>query len=77
MAIQEAKQQHPDMLVTKAVVIRETESPTEEMQHRAQVRDAVGFISATPKTLRVFVRMGLLGCWSIRVTAETTEAKQM
>uniref|UniRef100_A0A3Q0SPJ4 Band 4.1 C-terminal domain-containing protein n=1 Tax=Amphilophus citrinellus TaxID=61819 RepID=A0A3Q0SPJ4_AMPCI len=30
MAIQEAKQQHPDMLVTKAVVIRETESPTEE-----------------------------------------------
>ncbi|XP_064883397.1 protein 4.1-like isoform X3 [Oncorhynchus nerka] len=33
MAIQEAKQQHPDMLVTKAVVVRETESPTEE-QHR-------------------------------------------
>uniref|UniRef100_A0AAQ5XDW2 FERM domain-containing protein n=1 Tax=Amphiprion ocellaris TaxID=80972 RepID=A0AAQ5XDW2_AMPOC len=32
MAIQEAKQQHPDMLVTKAVVIRETESPTEEIQ---------------------------------------------
>ncbi|XP_063766355.1 protein 4.1-like isoform X3 [Eleginops maclovinus] len=36
MAIQEAKQQHPDMLVTKAVVIRETESPTEEMQHHAE-----------------------------------------
>ncbi|XP_056886910.1 band 4.1-like protein 1 isoform X11 [Takifugu flavidus] len=36
MAIQEAKQQHPDMLVTKAVVIRETESPTEELPHRAQ-----------------------------------------
>ncbi|XP_054878833.1 band 4.1-like protein 1 isoform X2 [Poeciliopsis prolifica] len=35
MAIQEAKQQHPDMLVTKAVVIRETESPTEE-QRRAE-----------------------------------------
>uniref|UniRef100_A0A672FBK1 Erythrocyte membrane protein band 4.1 like 1 n=1 Tax=Salarias fasciatus TaxID=181472 RepID=A0A672FBK1_SALFA len=34
MAIQEAKQQHPDMLVTKAVVIRETESPTEELQHK-------------------------------------------
>ncbi|KAL0978658.1 hypothetical protein UPYG_G00173570 [Umbra pygmaea] len=33
MAIQEAKQQHPDMLVTKAVVVRETESPTEG-QHR-------------------------------------------
>uniref|UniRef100_A0A8C6UAM2 FERM domain-containing protein n=1 Tax=Neogobius melanostomus TaxID=47308 RepID=A0A8C6UAM2_9GOBI len=36
MAIQEAKQQHPDMLVTKAVVIRETDSPTDE--HRTQVR---------------------------------------
>ncbi|XP_029989563.1 band 4.1-like protein 1 isoform X3 [Sphaeramia orbicularis] len=36
MAIQEAKQQHPDMLVTKAVVIRETESPTEELQQREQ-----------------------------------------
>lgn len=36
MAIQEAKQQHPDMLVTKAVVIRETESPTDELQHRTQ-----------------------------------------
>ncbi|XP_031709578.1 protein 4.1-like isoform X7 [Anarrhichthys ocellatus] len=34
MAIQEAKQQHPDMLVTKAVVIRETESPTEELQQQ-------------------------------------------
>uniref|UniRef100_A0A673C6Z9 FERM domain-containing protein n=1 Tax=Sphaeramia orbicularis TaxID=375764 RepID=A0A673C6Z9_9TELE len=39
MAIQEAKQQHPDMLVTKAVVIRETESPTEELQQREQVRN--------------------------------------
>lgn len=37
MAIQEAQQQHPDMLVTKAVVITETESPTEELQ-RAEVR---------------------------------------
>uniref|UniRef100_A0A3Q2V4T0 Band 4.1-like protein 1 n=1 Tax=Haplochromis burtoni TaxID=8153 RepID=A0A3Q2V4T0_HAPBU len=36
MAIQEAKQQHPDMLVTKAVVIRETESPTEELQQKAE-----------------------------------------
>ncbi|KAJ0023306.1 hypothetical protein NQD34_003205 [Periophthalmus magnuspinnatus] len=36
MAIQEAKQQHPDMLVTKAVVIRETDSPTDELQHRTQ-----------------------------------------
>lgn len=40
MAIQEAKQQHPDMLVTKAVVIRESESPTEELPHRAQVGPA-------------------------------------
>uniref|UniRef100_A0AAQ4PYV7 FERM domain-containing protein n=1 Tax=Gasterosteus aculeatus aculeatus TaxID=481459 RepID=A0AAQ4PYV7_GASAC len=36
MAIQEAKQQHPDMLVTKAVVIRESESPTEELQQQAE-----------------------------------------
>ncbi|XP_062250932.1 protein 4.1-like isoform X4 [Platichthys flesus] len=36
MAIQEAKQQHPDMLVTKAVVIRETESPTEDVQQNAE-----------------------------------------
>ncbi|XP_008318782.2 band 4.1-like protein 1 isoform X2 [Cynoglossus semilaevis] len=36
MAIQEAKQQHPDMLVTKAVVIRETESPTEDVLQRAE-----------------------------------------
>ncbi|XP_028261687.1 band 4.1-like protein 1 isoform X2 [Parambassis ranga] len=36
MAIQEAKQQHPDMLVTKAVVIRETESPTEELQQKTE-----------------------------------------
>ncbi|CAL8323927.1 unnamed protein product [Merluccius merluccius] len=33
IAIQEAKQQHPDMLVTKAIVVRETESSTEE-KHR-------------------------------------------
>ncbi|KAB5537185.1 hypothetical protein PHYPO_G00115960 [Pangasianodon hypophthalmus] len=33
MAIQEAKQQHPDMLVTKAVVVRETNASSEE-KHR-------------------------------------------
>ncbi|KAK0135399.1 Band 4.1-like protein 1 [Merluccius polli] len=33
IAIQEAKQQHPDMLVTKAIVVKETESSTEE-KHR-------------------------------------------
>nr|XP_029528707.1 band 4.1-like protein 1 isoform X7 [Oncorhynchus nerka] len=37
MAIQEAKQQHPDMLVTKAVVVRETESPTEEQHRKSEV----------------------------------------
>uniref|UniRef100_A0A8C7LS92 FERM domain-containing protein n=1 Tax=Oncorhynchus mykiss TaxID=8022 RepID=A0A8C7LS92_ONCMY len=37
MAIQEAKQQHPDMLVTKAVVVRETESPTEEHHRKSEV----------------------------------------
>uniref|UniRef100_A0A3Q2QW54 Erythrocyte membrane protein band 4.1 like 1 n=1 Tax=Fundulus heteroclitus TaxID=8078 RepID=A0A3Q2QW54_FUNHE len=42
MAIQEAKQQHPDMLVTKAVVIRETESPTEELQRKAEVHGRSG-----------------------------------
>ncbi|XP_046880676.1 band 4.1-like protein 1 isoform X5 [Hypomesus transpacificus] len=36
MAIQEAKQQHPDMLVTKAVVVRETESPTEEKHRKSE-----------------------------------------
>ncbi|KAK5923499.1 hypothetical protein CgunFtcFv8_000464 [Champsocephalus gunnari] len=30
IAIQEAKQQHPDMQITKAVVVRETESSTED-----------------------------------------------
>ncbi|XP_076840536.1 band 4.1-like protein 1 isoform X12 [Brachyhypopomus gauderio] len=30
MAIKEAKQQHPDMLVTKAIVVRETESSTQD-----------------------------------------------
>uniref|UniRef100_A0A3P8U3H9 Erythrocyte membrane protein band 4.1 like 1 n=1 Tax=Amphiprion percula TaxID=161767 RepID=A0A3P8U3H9_AMPPE len=41
MAIQEAKQQHPDMLVTKAVVIRETESPTEEIQQKTEVHNSL------------------------------------
>ncbi|XP_010794971.1 band 4.1-like protein 1 [Notothenia coriiceps] len=41
MAIQEAKQQHPDMLVTKAVVIRETDSPTEEMQQHSEIAEWV------------------------------------
>ncbi|KAI4881151.1 hypothetical protein NFI96_027371, partial [Prochilodus magdalenae] len=37
MAIQEAKQQHPDMLVTKAVVVRETESSSEEKHRTSEV----------------------------------------
>ncbi|XP_053339780.1 band 4.1-like protein 2 isoform X4 [Clarias gariepinus] len=36
MAIQEAKQQHPDMLVTKAVVVRETNAPSEERHRTSQ-----------------------------------------
>ncbi|XP_061638552.1 protein 4.1 isoform X7 [Phyllopteryx taeniolatus] len=35
IAIQEAKQQHPDMQVTKAVVVRETESSTERCPGRS------------------------------------------
>uniref|UniRef100_A0AAQ6AK22 FERM domain-containing protein n=1 Tax=Amphiprion ocellaris TaxID=80972 RepID=A0AAQ6AK22_AMPOC len=38
IAIQEAKQQHPDMQVTKAVVVRETESSTEDRQGASEVR---------------------------------------
>uniref|UniRef100_A0A672YTH9 Si:dkey-178k16.1 n=1 Tax=Sphaeramia orbicularis TaxID=375764 RepID=A0A672YTH9_9TELE len=37
IAIQEAKQQHPDMQVTKAVVVRETESSTEERHGASEV----------------------------------------
>lgn len=40
IAIQEAKQQHPDMQVTKAVVVRETESSMEE-RHGAEVQEAM------------------------------------
>uniref|UniRef100_A0A672YT92 Si:dkey-178k16.1 n=1 Tax=Sphaeramia orbicularis TaxID=375764 RepID=A0A672YT92_9TELE len=36
IAIQEAKQQHPDMQVTKAVVVRETESSTEERHGKSK-----------------------------------------
>ncbi|XP_048879526.1 band 4.1-like protein 1 isoform X7 [Brienomyrus brachyistius] len=36
IAIQEAKQQHPDMLVTKAVVVRETESSAEEKRTKSE-----------------------------------------
>uniref|UniRef100_A0AAY4ENA6 FERM domain-containing protein n=1 Tax=Denticeps clupeoides TaxID=299321 RepID=A0AAY4ENA6_9TELE len=37
MAIQEAKQQHPDMLVTKAVVVRETDSSSEDKHRTSEV----------------------------------------
>lgn len=37
IAIQEAKQQHPDMQVTKAVVVRETESSTENRLGASEV----------------------------------------
>lgn len=38
MAIKEAKLQHPDMLVTKAVVYRETDPSPEERDRKPQVR---------------------------------------
>lgn len=38
IAIQEAKQQHPDMQVTKAIVVRETESSTEDRRGASEVR---------------------------------------
>ncbi|KAL7399304.1 hypothetical protein ABVT39_022757 [Epinephelus coioides] len=38
IAIQEAKQQHPDMQVTKAIVVRETESSTEDRHGASEVR---------------------------------------
>uniref|UniRef100_A0A8C5BNK1 Si:dkey-178k16.1 n=1 Tax=Gadus morhua TaxID=8049 RepID=A0A8C5BNK1_GADMO len=37
IAIQEAKQQHPDMLVTKAIVVRETESSGDEKHRMSKV----------------------------------------
>uniref|UniRef100_A0A8C9SGI5 Protein 4.1-like n=1 Tax=Scleropages formosus TaxID=113540 RepID=A0A8C9SGI5_SCLFO len=37
MAIQEAKQQHPDMLVTKAVVVKETESSSQDKHRKSEV----------------------------------------
>lgn len=37
MAIKEAKLQHPDMLVTKAVVYCETEPSPEEPEEKQQV----------------------------------------
>lgn len=70
MAIQEAKQQHPDMLVTKAVVIRETESPTEELPHRAQVHLAFKGLKAKRVCARVITATASLcdcshdrSCW--------------
>ena len=45
MAIQEAKQQHPDMLVTKAVVVRETESSSEEKYRKSEVREKLSAMS--------------------------------
>lgn len=38
LAIKEAKLQHPDMLVTKAVVYRETDASPEERDKKPQVR---------------------------------------
>uniref|UniRef100_A0A5F9DIK5 Erythrocyte membrane protein band 4.1 like 1 n=1 Tax=Oryctolagus cuniculus TaxID=9986 RepID=A0A5F9DIK5_RABIT len=45
LAIKEAKLQHPDMLVTKAVVYRETDPSPEERDKKPQVREAPGLSS--------------------------------
>ncbi|TSP68486.1 Band 4.1-like protein 1 [Bagarius yarrelli] len=37
MAIKEAQQQHPDMLVTKAIVVRETESSTQDAHEQFKI----------------------------------------
>lgn len=50
IAIQEAKQQHPDMQVTKAVVVRETESSTEDRHGAAEVPSATPGPSTASRT---------------------------
>lgn len=50
MAIKEAKQQHPDMLVTKAVVVRETESSTQDPHEELKV-----FVTASPCTINTSI----------------------
>ncbi|KAA0706859.1 Band 4.1-like protein 1 [Triplophysa tibetana] len=49
MAIKEARQQHPDMLVTKAVVVRETESSTQDL-HEESKDGALSVNIMTPNT---------------------------
>lgn len=44
MAIQEAKQQHPDMLVTKAIVVRETDSSSDEKHQTYEVQQKYSII---------------------------------
>uniref|UniRef100_A0A3B4A2S8 FERM domain-containing protein n=1 Tax=Periophthalmus magnuspinnatus TaxID=409849 RepID=A0A3B4A2S8_9GOBI len=51
IAIQEARQQHPDMQVTKAVVVRETESSTED-RHGASEVQLLPFTHNTLRTTR-------------------------
>ena len=48
IAIQEAKQQHPDMQITKAVVVRETELSTEDRHGPSEVRKPSWFDMIRP-----------------------------
>ncbi|GAA6085745.1 band 4.1-like protein 1 isoform X1 [Tachysurus ichikawai] len=50
MAIQEAKQQHPDMLVTKAVVVRETNTSSEEKHRTSETHQTHLEKGALPST---------------------------
>lgn len=51
MAIQEAKQQHPDMLVTKAVVVRETNTSSEEKHRTSEVSRTLRVDSLTRSSI--------------------------
>ncbi|KAM9284738.1 band 4.1-like protein 1 [Morus bassanus] len=70
LAIKEAKLQHPDMLVTKAVVYRETEPSPEERDKKPQgsgsVCPAEGLLSVCP-TARLWVRLSHCGALGPRL----------
>ncbi|XP_056155159.1 band 4.1-like protein 1 [Lampris incognitus] len=74
IAIQEAKQQHPDMLVTKAVVVRETESSTEDPHGRSELQEsAKGYKAQIAEKLEKALycaSWGLRGCPLLAVSAE-------
>lgn len=53
LAIKEAKLQHPDMLVTKAVVYRETEPSPEERDKKPQVRPGLSSVCVCGSSKKV------------------------